>query len=126
MPRTVAFFSYTRSDDNVSQGLLSKIRETLEGQVGAYLGERIEIFQDMDNIKTGDDWERKLENALATATFLIPILTPSLFRSEFCRREIQQFFDREDQLGRGEMALPVYFRPIPDYSKSVLDTDSST
>ncbi len=121
MSRTVAFFSYTHSDDEASQGLLSKIRETLEHRVRFYLGEPVEIFQDVDSIKTGDDWERKLESALATAAYLIPILTPSLFRSDFCRREIQWFFDREDQLGRGEIVLPVYFASIRHYSKSAPD-----
>jgi parallel beta-helix repeat protein len=42
-------------------------------------------------------------------TFLIPIITPSYFRSQPCRDELQRFLSREKELNRSDLVLPVYY-----------------
>jgi F-box protein 11 len=42
-------------------------------------------------------------------TFLVPVLTPSFFSSDQCRRELRRFLDRERRLGRRDLILPVYW-----------------
>jgi len=39
----------------------------------------------------------------------MPILTPSFFKSEPCRSELERFVDREKQLKRNDLILPVYY-----------------
>jgi hypothetical protein len=37
-----------------------------------------------------------------------PVVTPGLFRSEECRKEINRFLRRGQELGRSNLILPVY------------------
>src|SRR4051812_32110047 len=46
------------------------------------------IFQDHDGIAFGQHWPSRLDEALAGARFLVPVLSPSFFRSGPCRDEL--------------------------------------
>lgn len=116
MLNTVAFFSYRRPDDEATDGLISKIHQVMQNRLVPYLGEDVEIFLDTDDIKTGDDWPERLQQALDAANYLIPILSPNFFKSDYCRRELERFFEKEDELNRYDMVLPVYLFEIPNYS----------
>ena len=50
---------------------------------------------------------------------LIPILTPSFFNSEPCRAELEQFLEREKELGRNDLVLPLYYIDHPAFSDEV-------
>ncbi len=50
---------------------------------------------------------------LGAVTFLIPILTPSFFKSDYCRGEVEKFLDREKQLDRNDLILPIYYFDTP-------------
>lgn len=113
MPRTVAFFSYTRADDRATGGLLSEMRALLEDQVSRRLGEPVEIFQDTDDIKGGDNWRARLDRAIDEATYLIPVITPSFFNSKPCREELQRFVDKAEAEGREGLILPIHFIECP-------------
>ena len=54
-------------------------------------------------------WRDRIEKSLDGVTFLIPILTPSFFKSEACREEVQSFLRRETELGRRDLILPIYY-----------------
>ncbi|BAS57367.1 hypothetical protein NIES2135_32750 [Leptolyngbya boryana NIES-2135] len=57
------------------------------------------IFIDKTEIETGTDWEFVLEQALRTSRCLIPIWSPSYFRSTWCLAEWQSMRAREQQCG---------------------------
>ena len=83
------------------------------GAIGAHAqgrspGKPFPIFQDESGIQLGEHWPSSLENALKQARFLIPILTPSYFNSEACRREAALFLDYEAKAGREDLVLPIY------------------
>ena len=103
-----AFLSYTRSDDGFLQGGISALRATLEEAVQARTGEPFRIFQDVDDIKPGDPWRKKLDQAIEAAQLFIPVLTPNFFTSGFCRREAKAFLDYEARAGRNDLVLPIY------------------
>lgn len=113
MPRTVAFFSYTRADDNASAGILSKARALLEKRVHVKYGHKINIFQDTDDIKYGDNWKRRLDAALDEANYLLPIITPLFFNSEPCREELSRFLEKSKSLGRDDLVVPILFLDTP-------------
>jgi hypothetical protein len=107
--RYSAFWSYTRLDDTTDDGWLTALREALESEVQVLFGKHIEIFQDLDGIEWGERWKQKLERSSDDAVFLVPIVTPSYFASDGCRRELEQFVKREYDTGFKELILPIYY-----------------
>jgi hypothetical protein len=108
-----AFWSYTRLDDRNDEGWLTALREALISEVQALSGKEVEIFQDIDGIAWGERWKQKLVSSADGALFLIPIITPSYFASEPCRKELEQFVDREKVTGFKEFILPIYYIDTP-------------
>lgn len=84
-----AFMSYAQADD--VRRLLTQFRENLSAEVRVQTGEEFPIFQDRKDIHWGEQWKRRIEESLDAVTFLIPIVTPSFFKSTACRSELQQF-----------------------------------
>jgi parallel beta-helix repeat protein len=108
-----AFMSYSRSDDQYERQHLTLFRERLEGAVHQHTGMPFAIFQDTEGVLWGQDWRQRLDDSLATVTFLIPILTPSFFTSPYCRDEVDRFLKRERALSRNDLVLPVYYIETP-------------
>ncbi len=80
-PRPAAFMSYVRTDDRHEEGRITQFRERLSGEVQMQTGEDFPIFQDRNDISWGQAWEERIEQSIDEVTFLIPIITPSFFRS---------------------------------------------
>lgn len=112
-PRFAAFMSYAQFDDLHHNGDLTSFREILSREVQAQTGQEFPIFQDRLDISWGENWRARIEQALEATTFLIPIITPSFFRSSYCREEIEKFARRERDLGRDDLILPIYFMECP-------------
>ena len=103
-----AFMSYTRRDDAYLKGLITKFGDALSGEVRLQLGRDFRIFQDVKDIFTGEDWQKKIETSLDSVFLLLPILTPGYFKSEGCRHELTRFLSRQERLKRDDLILPVY------------------
>jgi cobaltochelatase CobT len=103
------FLSYARFDDRHERGRLSLLRERLSGEVQIQTGRPFPIFQDQSDLRWGEPWQDRLDHALDGTSFLIPILTPSFFRSTACRREVGRFLYREQRAGGADRILPIYW-----------------
>jgi F-box protein 11 len=117
--------SYVNLDDQHEQGRLTRFREYLSGEVGMQTGEPFDIFQDRKDIAWGQQWQERINHSLDAVTFLIPIITPGFFKSDACRDELERFLKREEELGRGDLILPVYYVKCPvlqDKAKREHDT----
>ena len=112
-PDPVAFMTYVRFDDQHEDGRLSEFRERLSAEVRMQTGEAFPIFQDRNDIQWGENWKQRIEESIDGVTFLIPIVTPSFFRSPACRDEVDRFRRRETQLNRNDLILPVYYVNCP-------------
>jgi hypothetical protein len=113
-----AFLSYTRTDDEYFGGNITSLRKLLELGVRVVAGDQsFQIFQDVDGIQLGQQWERQIEGAIASARFLIPILTPCFFGSHPCRDEFTKFVEHERTLARDDLILPIYFVTVPSLEK---------
>ncbi|MEA3324130.1 MAG: TIR domain-containing protein [Euryarchaeota archaeon] len=99
--------SYVHSDDKY--GHLTQFHERLSAEVHIQIGEEFPIFQDRKDILWGQNWKKRIEESIDEVTFIIPIVTPSFFNSSACRDELQQFLERENELGRNDLVLPVYY-----------------
>lgn len=104
-----AFLSYVHSDDDHDDGRISSLRKRLEGEVRMHTGEPFPIFQDRNDLAWGQTWAERINSSLNEVTFLIPIITPSYFRSPACRSEFSTFALREKSLGVNELILPIYY-----------------
>ncbi len=72
-------------------------------------GRPFPIFQDRNDIIWGEQWRERIKGAIDGISFLIPILTPSYFRSHMCREEFEAFQIRERTLGIPRLILPIYY-----------------
>jgi hypothetical protein len=109
-----AFMSYARFNDQNDDGWVSEFRERLSAEVRVQLGEEFPIFQDRKDIAWGQSWQKRIDEALDTATLLVVIITPGFFRSSACRTEVERFLARERELGRDDLILPVYYVSTPE------------
>jgi parallel beta-helix repeat protein len=111
MAQPASFMSYALVDD--SDGRLQQFRAELEGEVWAHLGEQIPIRPRPEEITAGKGGEADLGPALSEVTLLIPILSPSFFNSPTCRNALTSFLQRETELERQDLILPVYYIECP-------------
>lgn len=109
----VAFMSYVRFDDQHENGRLTTFCERLSGEVRLQTGEKLHIFQDRNDIGWGQQWKERIEGSLNGATFLVPIVTPGFFKSPVCREEFGLFVQREAELERNDLILPLYYVDCP-------------
>jgi hypothetical protein len=109
----LAFLSYAHSDDAHENGKLLTFGERLGGEVQLQWGAKFPIFIDRKDLKWGQEWKARIEESLDGATFLIPILTPGYFKSEWCRKELRRFLERETRLKRNDLILPIYYVRCP-------------
>lgn len=108
-PTPLAFLSYAHFDDDHENGKLRTFAERLSGEVRLQSGEEFPIFIDRKDLKWGQAWKGRIDESLNGVTFLIPILTPGYFKSEWCREELARFLEREKSLKRTDLILPVYY-----------------
>jgi formylglycine-generating enzyme required for sulfatase activity len=116
MLKPTGFWSYSSTDDESSQGRLSQLRELLRSQLQLRIGRnpKVHIFQDVAAIPPGTDWERQIDDALKSSSFLIAIVTPALLQSEWCSREIMLFREKEAELGRNDLIFPLHYIDVND------------
>lgn len=109
MAGPAAFMSYVRFDDAHEDGQLSAFRERLAGEIRIQTGREFPIFQDRNDIAWGQNWQQRIEETLDEVALLLVIVTPGLFHSPACRDEVGRFRERERELGRTDLILPVYY-----------------
>jgi CheY-like chemotaxis protein len=113
-----AFLSYTRVDDEFFGGAITSLRKSLELGVRVITGDKnFRIFQDIDGISLGQQWQKRLDEAITQANFLIPVLTPCFFNSSACLDELGKFLVHEKTLGRDDLILPIYYVTFPVFER---------
>jgi cytochrome c len=116
LPDVVGFFSYSRDDDKDSLGALSALRSRIQGELRGQLGRTAKTFrlwQDKEAIPFGAMWETEIKNAATQSVFFIPIITPTVVASPYCRFELEAFLAREAELGRSDLVFPVLYIDVP-------------
>src|SRR5580704_6456844 len=122
LPELIGFFSYSREDDADSLGALSALRSRIQGELRGQLGRTAKTFrlwQDKEAIPSGTLWETEIKNAVAQAVFFIPIITPTVLASPYCRFELDAFLGREASLGRSDLVFPILYIDVPELTDSV-------
>jgi hypothetical protein len=112
-----AFWSYVHHDDDDEGGRISDLAHLLRKRIRLLTGAEFQIFLDRESLGWGDDWESRINEALLQTTFFIPLVTPSYFQSEECRRELLKFASVARALGLEELILPIYYVGVPEIEK---------
>jgi hypothetical protein len=111
MLSAIGFWSYTTADDRNARGKLTRLRALLAAELQQHIGRlpEVTIFQDIETIPAGGAWERQIRQALEKSSFILPIITPAFFQSEWCCRELEIFRDRENSLERDDLIFPIHW-----------------
>ncbi len=116
LPELIGFFSYSREDDEDSNGALSVLRDRIQRELRGQLGRSTKTFrlwQDKEAIASGRLWQAEIQTAVAQAVFFIPIITPTVVRSPHCRFELESFLAREATLDRTDLVFPILYIEVP-------------
>ncbi|MEA2821877.1 MAG: hypothetical protein QOJ86_3881 [Bradyrhizobium sp.] len=120
LPDLTGFFSYSRRDDEHSQGSLSRLRAQIFNELRLQLGLNFKLWQDTVAIPEGTEWEGEIKRAICESVFFIPIVTPSSVASTYCRMEFEAFLEREAALGRKNLVFPLLYVRVPALEKEEL------
>src|SRR5271166_838076 len=115
-PELIGFFSYSREDDQDSEGALSTLRDRIRRELRSQLGRSAKdfrLFQDKEAIYPGALWHEEIEAAIAQSVFFISIITPRAVVSDYCRFEFEAFRRREQQLARNDLIFPIIYIRVP-------------
>ena len=95
------FISYRHLDNQMldeSKGWIDNFHEHLERLLGETLGREPSIWRDPRlpaNTYVAGAWEERIKNTAV----MISILSPGYLGSDWCRRELSEFFRLADQAG---------------------------
>jgi hypothetical protein len=114
------FWSYTHEDDKHEGGAIRRLEGRIREEYSLITGEEFTVFVDREDIAWGEQWKQRIDNALVTTTFFIPIVTPRYFQRPECRRELFEFARQSKSLGVTELICPILYVPVeglgPDHS----------
>jgi hypothetical protein len=99
------FLSYRRSNDwprFVERQFLPKFRHWLD----TVLGHAANIFVDVHEIETGDDWPYELAYGLAHSKIMVCLWSAEYFTSKWCALELTQMLARRMSLADSSGRLP--------------------
>jgi hypothetical protein len=106
------FWSYAHEDDTADSGGILELAARLRDEFSLLTGESLSLFVDRSDISWGDEWQRRIENALVQTTFFIPVITPRYFKRPECRRELISFVGQAESLGITELILPILYGDV--------------
>jgi len=109
-----AFLSYAHSDDAREGGRIRRLAEHIAAEFETLTGTEVKIFVDSSEIAWGQDFRARLDESLQDTTFFIPILTPTYFLRDECRKEMSQFVQSAQALGLEQLLLSIRYVPVPD------------
>jgi hypothetical protein len=119
----VGFWCYSRRDDELDGGRIRRLSEFIADEFEIITGDRLEIFVDDSSLSWGDAWRSRIESALASATFLIPVVTPRFLKSQWCRKEVITFSGHASSLGLDELLLPIHYVNVPQITAEQSDDE---
>lgn len=106
------FVSYARNDN--AEQLVDKFVDRLRRQLAIQTGRSdIQFFMDIENIDIGEQWDRRIRSDLEKSRLMLALLSPSYFRSAYCLKEWDYFFDKNKSTDVG-LVLPIELVSLVD------------
>ena len=107
-----AFLSYAHLDVAVVQKV-ETFCGVLDSRIRSLAYADFAIHYDKGFIKPGQDWQKSIQDHLERSMLLLPIVSPALFRSSYCRYEVDAFRGLEQRRGVEELIIPLYYETAP-------------
>jgi hypothetical protein len=104
--RSVVYVSYAYPDNK--DFFVNQLADRLGQELQVQFGEPVKVVWDVDRLRPDATWSEGAENRLQSTSFLIPVVSPSYFRSDACAKEFDVFLEREQRTGR-TLIFPVRF-----------------
>ncbi|MFK4296653.1 hypothetical protein ABH924_001798 [Arthrobacter sp. GAS37] len=124
MANAQGFWSYVHRDDEADSGRIARLARDIVAEYELITGESIELFLDQDQLNWGDDWRGKIDESLSSVAFFIPVLTPRYFQSAECRRELNFFARRANELGIAQLVMPILYADVPALHEEKLNDEA--
>jgi len=110
------FFSYAHHDARTYPQFVKAFVDRLEGSVsGELTNASLEIWRDKDGLRTGDKWDRKIEQELRSSQVLIVLLSPKWIESHYCRKEYTIF--EEVEAAEKNYVAPILIRDVENQAR---------
>ncbi|HEY0453740.1 toll/interleukin-1 receptor domain-containing protein [Actinophytocola sp.] len=117
------FLSYAHRDNDAEGNRIRELAGDIEAQYELLTGEPARLFVEREHLRWGEDWKLTIDEALAQATFFIPVVTPTYFRRTECRRELDMFARRAVELGVKDLVLPLLYVDFDDLHADPCEDD---
>ncbi len=109
------FISYAHKNNENPEvpGFVEQFKEKLRNseEHPRLFGEKLRIFFDKEEIENMVQWDHKIRASLASSRFLIVLLSPEYFQSEYCAKEFDWWMKHEMHrctLGEGTAPILIY------------------
>ena len=120
--RLAVYVSYAYPDN--ADGFVNQLGDLLAEELHIQTGEPIGVACDTDRVRLGAIRSKQIENLVERASVLVPVMSPSYFKSDTCRREFELFLERGSQPNR-PLVFPVYFVTAGDVENTAAQTQSA-
>jgi hypothetical protein len=118
------FWSYAHEDDEQDGGGICALAKAVKAEFSLLTGEELILFVDHD-LQWGEEWRARIDEALSSTTFFIPVITPRYFAREECRRELLTFAGHAKSLGRSDLLLSIYYVQVPGFDNDASSDDEA-
>ncbi len=115
-----AFISYAHIDNapinKSEEGWISNFHDSLDALVSMKLGENVRIWRD-NKLKGSDIFSEEIVEQFPNTALLISVITPRYIKSEWCTKEIKEFYDSASKnigirIGNKSRILKVLKTPV--------------
>ena len=85
------FFSYAHEDDSA---WIEAFCKGLKTELVRAVGAEFDVWQDATKLRLGQNWADEIDQGISTTALFLAVCSPSYYRSEWCEKEWQTFFER--------------------------------
>ncbi|MGW0944079.1 molecular chaperone Tir [Streptomyces sp. NPDC002623] len=119
----VAFWCYSRRDDELDGGRITRLAQSIAYEFEIITGEELKIFLDDASISWGESWRTRIDMALSSVTFFIPVVTPRFLKSQECRKGVITFAGHAASLNLEDLLLPIHYVNVSQLSGDDADDE---
>lgn len=111
------FWSYAHADNDRSYGRVLELAKAIGDEFALVTGEELELFIDRKDLRWGDVWRSRIEEAIGDVPFFIALVTPMYLKSDECRKELIAFSGLAKSRGLDRLFLPILYIDVPGLSE---------
>jgi predicted negative regulator of RcsB-dependent stress response len=108
------FVSYAHDDDH--DGWVTELLKAIRAEHAEFTSAPLRVFFDRDDIRSMDDWQRRIYDGLHASKLMLAVLSEAYFRSDYCHREWDLYRQQEARREMlGEAIAPIYIVTVQGF-----------